>query len=715
MLEARSAAWNARPETRQLPSLWEYLTIVGRTSRERWTEPQRTMMRVARNRHGIRFVTTCGLLALVCFGTMAAGTRYRAFQEQTRVAGLIDQYLVAGPSELSSLSQQLELEPEYGIPQLQKIAADPLRSESDRLRANLVLATDPGEYSSYLLKTAYSAGPEMLKLIRDRIKPYAASATDELWQTALNSDSPPSVRLRAASLLADLDANSANWDELAKLVVAGVAAEDVLQLEHWLDLLQPVSQALAPNWKSRFLEQSLTAADYEVAARALCKYAEPAVLCDTILAAEPALTALLLPGTQREPEAVISILKKEIPANVSTSLFVPEEQRRLRNAAIGLLRLKQFEAIVPLISTPADPSIRTELILNAARFGISPDLFFEALDQVEDTAARQAVLLAFDSYGDGEFSDADSQHLHDMLLNLLRTGARAAERSAAECLLRRRGFGDQVNDQNRALARIVLPDDPWLHEHDWWVNSQQQIMAVFSAPRTVTLGSPTAEKDREEYEDLREVTFHRRFAVGLFEVSIGQFEAFRPDAKFSRDVARTSDCPANSVSLLESMQFCRWLSEQENIAEDQMCYPVVGEMTAAHAMLDDDRLNRTGYRLLTEDEWEFVCRAGSATPWFVGDDPLELYHFAWGRDTSDDHQHSVTTMLPNQFGLFNVCGNVAEWCHPSSPFDSIVLKGGAYRSSSGSMRSAARYSQSDSGFSFTGLRIARTIQVPPPN
>ncbi|WP_166831212.1 bifunctional serine/threonine-protein kinase/formylglycine-generating enzyme family protein [Thalassoroseus pseudoceratinae] len=707
LLEERAATWNRKPEMRQLPSGWEYLRVVTLTSRRNWTDAERRMMTVASKRHRLRALALCSIVLVTLFGTVTVRQQFQASQQRLRANGLIEQLMTADLSELPEIATEIEQQPQFSTPKLQLIADDPTHVKSDRLRATYVLANGPGDRAEQLVEHALHADLATLALVRERIAPFAESLTETLWKSLRLEDADRAMRLRAAILLAIADPSSSQWQAQSPLVVDALLAESVLNIDECVQLLTPVADVLTPTLRERYQQSSITSIEHANAARALARTADTKLLCELILMAEPSEFPVLFAGVSRHSEKAARIFQNAVVEEHDPAT----RSRRLENAAVALLQLQQSQDLKTVLSALPDPTARTHLILDLHEFGVPPETLFDVIDQTDDPVTRQALLLGLDRYQGWKISQRNEERLRDLLSTAVHNAESPGERSAAEWLLRSRG-GD-LHQILADLSQPTMPSTGHLDRYGWWVNSAGHVMSVIPGPIEVMIGAE--ESEPSENEKLRQITIDHSFAVSAHEVTIKQFQRFRPDVKYASDVAKSRDCPANKVSLIEAMQYCRWLSEQEGLLEDQMCYPPVDDIEVADVILSDEQLSKPGYRLLTEEEWECACRAGSHAPWFFGTDEQHLRKFAWYAFNSDGQLRPVGELMPNQWGLFDMAGNIAEWCHSCTPHKDHVLRGGHFKYPAANLRSARRYTQSVTGYSFTGFRIARTVGLEPAN
>ncbi len=232
-------------------------------------------------------------------------------------------------------------------------------------------------------------------------------------------------------------------------------------------------------------------------------------------------------------------------------------------------------------------------------------------------------------------------------------------------------------------------------------------------PGSFIMGSPATEQDRNPYEvsegPQTQVTLTRGFYMGKYEVTQGEYAALigNNPSYFHGD----TNLPVETVNWNHATNYCAKLTAREVAA---------GRLPPGW-----------NYRLPTEAEWEYACRAGTTTRFSFGDDPTYslVGQYAWYRDNANSRTHPVGTKLPNPWGLFDMYGNVAEWCldwyntiypggnvvDPQGPVSASdrSIRNSNWEGSNITLRSAQRIGRSANHIWFsTGFRVVLAPTLP---
>ena len=465
-------------------------------------------------------------------------------------------------------------------------------------------------------------------------------------------------------------------------------------------------------------------------------------------------------------------LRKSMPAESEVAAR-DEFARQQAQAAVQILRLGETAIVWSLLRHTSDPSVRTYLIHDFAAMGVDPRLLIARLRVEKNASVRRALILSLGEFNNEQLPAIQRKPLVVLLLSWYREDPDPGIHAAIGWLLRcgKQGNAPRKLDWGQAAALSAIDESLTTRRaanRRWYVTSEVQTMVVLRGPMRFRMGSPSYELGRVPASDSPEETLHntripRSFAISSTEVTIGQFQRFlddnptvkarfvyRDDPNRMTHVLRTfspdRDGPQIAVTWYEAAMYCNWLSQREGIPESEWVYPKSLDQISDGMTMPKDYLHRSGYRLPTEAEWEYAARAGSTTARFFGNGETMLREYAWysrnpPRRKSDpadpsDPQRTwpVGQLKPNDFGLFDIYGNVWEWCqdrmrqYPAEDLvfvdreDDVLLvtdrvarsrRGGAFPYEAAMQRSAER--DTTNAFPMlrrdnVGFRLARTYQ-----
>jgi formylglycine-generating enzyme required for sulfatase activity len=316
------------------------------------------------------------------------------------------------------------------------------------------------------------------------------------------------------------------------------------------------------------------------------------------------------------------------------------------------------------------------------------------------------------------------------------------------------GAGTLLQGQPTLCAQGQPPKLPVIHEkkHQNYVEKIADTKVSFdmiAVPGGVYLmGSPPSEKDRNADEGPQHTVEVKPFWMGKCEVTWDEYDLYWRKIKPGFVAKTQADKDAAAVTKPTNPYM------DETFGHGRHKHPCLNITHHAAMMYCTWLSSKTGknYRLATEAEWEWACRAGSTTAYCFGNDPKDLGEYAWFDDNADEKTHDVGTKKPNAWGLCDMHGNIAEWCLdmyeekayskfqpgtislmpvllPNEKRYSHVVRGGSWLDPAKKCRSAARFRSTEdflkrdpqnpqsiwwmTDADFVGFRIVCGVNDPP--
>lgn len=424
-------------------------------------------------------------------------------------------------------------------------------------------------------------------------------------------------------------------------------------------------------------------------------------ILDQIAVAQADDSANLVEGLSRlsDQDVVLQQLRQRAETASATD---PAARNRYLVAALSLgdkTAAEEFQII------DGDPSRRTRLIRDFPDWPGDLHRIAQLLPQIDDADARSGLCIAIGGVDLNSRSLNERRSIVEAVKRLFPAKDSGTHSATRWALRQWKQEPPKVQRCNTEAER-----EQWTKDHSWYVNSLGMTMVRIPAGK-YRIGS-----EREPDNPPRDVEVSE-FWLSDCAVTVEQFRALLPEVKtpqIEKDASEPAGFskPVSDVTWYDAVEFCIRLSKE------QPYYRLtVKERDDFGSIRDADVkiLRGNGYRLPEEKEWEVACRATTVTEFSFGDDEDDLFDYAWFNINSWGRAHPVAEKRPNVWGLYDMHGNVFEWCEDTYEVSYRVNRGGGWFIDASNCRSAGRFSRGVPGGRDDGLgfRLARTNSSSP--
>lgn len=457
-------------------------------------------------------------------------------------------------------------------------------------------------------------------------------------------------------------------------------------LPYAVQLIEPLREYAIPYLKQRFKDRERLEKNQRLHAAILLTWLgdpQSEFLIDSIPQARGGECGNIV-SALRKSENSPGLINKRIAATPDIDL------RQRARYAIVALHLGDSAPAKTMCRPLPNPAATYAFVRKLSEWHGNPKELAGRMRSEQDADLLSAVIAGVGGISIEDLSGDDLKEWQTLLENQFLTNPHAGVHATAEWALRNWGI---------ALPKIPRQAVP-VKGRNWQVNNLGMTM-VMLPPGKFRRGDIDSDGRPNQT-----VTLTRGFHIASHEVTVGMWQQFIDDMEYPAGAkpkkwpgvhkknSPTKQHPVQRVNWSDCVLFCNWLSHRDGLTP---CYKQDGKTWKW-----DQAAN--GYRLPTEAEWEYACRGGTSTAYCSGDDDESLNRFAVYRSVG---AQSCGRRLPNRFGLFDMHGNVHEWCFDywtrnyslqldvqnpvrSKPSTGRVVRGGSFRSGGRVLRSSSR-------------------------
>ncbi|MDB4621741.1 SUMF1/EgtB/PvdO family nonheme iron enzyme, partial [Rubripirellula sp.] len=439
--------------------------------------------------------------------------------------------------------------------------------------------------------------------------------------------------------------------------------------------------------------------------------------CKSIAAREAGDYDSAIAYMQQIHETSVSVAMRDF---LKTLIADRDESQQLLSEIKEAIKARSFDGLLPTVLRAVElrgdredlPKLKSQLVARQQKLEKQRDVCYAKAANLFECGNAKGALSKIDSVKTKDLRESD-KHLKAKLTDVVKA-EQSLTRLVADC--NADGVSDpsaigemlpvviaylEMNPNHAVIQRLrqdlfgLIKKDPKSYAGFLTpcvlAKCPGSLLAVFPGPLlakvppiTNSIGMelkliPSGTFTMGENKDAHEVTLTKPFMLGVHVVTQEQYEQLMG---VNPSYHKGSNNPVENVSWEDAVEFCRKLSE------------LPAEKAAGRV-----------YRLPTEAEWEYACRAGTTTKYSFGDDSSELGDYAWVSGNSGNTTHPVGGKQPNAWGLYDMHGNIWEWCQdwygdyhgsalpdPTGPASgsSRVFRGGSWGSTAELCQSAYR-------------------------